>query len=125
MATNFKLKNKEIMNRIGSHWGIRTNTEILEKWGMHPHSLSNWNKTGIPEGILALFSIKENVNYDWLVDGIGEKDRLSIPMPHLIAEPSLIYGKLEDKICKSFNKIPDNKKDEACREIVSVIVGYY
>ncbi|CAA6806447.1 MAG: Unknown protein [uncultured Sulfurovum sp.] len=126
-----KEKNKEIFNRLKSHFKVRFDKEVLEKWGKNTKSMNNWRKSGIPENELSLLALKENVNYDWLIDGVGEKDKLVIPTPHLagmVEENGTQYKKRdarEENLCKVFSKVPKDKKEEAYHKAMEVMFKYY
>jgi phage repressor protein C with HTH and peptisase S24 domain len=63
-----------ILFRLKTHFQVRTNSELAQKIGTTLKAISNWvERRKIPTKKLYEIASKENISYDWLMTGKGEK----------------------------------------------------
>ncbi|MDR2099929.1 MAG: helix-turn-helix domain-containing protein [Campylobacteraceae bacterium] len=64
-----------IILRLKYHFGIKKNFELAEKIGVKGRTVDTWvNRKKIPEKILYEIANKENISYEWLTTGKGNKE---------------------------------------------------
>lgn len=84
----------EIVDRIRSLKGLRTDAEVASALDMTTTALSNHKtRRSIPYEALSTFCDKEKVSLDWLLTGEGEIKRGERgERPHIAAEPAVAYN---------------------------------
>jgi hypothetical protein len=66
----------EIIERLKHGYGYKTDAEVASVLGLSRANLSNYKKSGtIPYEALSSFSEQKNSSLDWLLFGVGTKQR--------------------------------------------------
>jgi hypothetical protein len=63
-----------ILERLKAHFGVSTDKQLAPKLGVGETTVPQWRKRGfIPEKKLYEIANKQNLSFEWLVDGMGVK----------------------------------------------------
>ncbi|MDR0666310.1 MAG: helix-turn-helix domain-containing protein [Campylobacteraceae bacterium] len=66
---------KDILERLMSHYKVGTYVELAKKIGVVETTISQWKqREKIPKRNLYRIANKENISYEWLINGEGTKE---------------------------------------------------
>ncbi len=91
--SNKKFNISDIIKRIKSEMGLKTDSEVANLLGMQRTTLAERKRqNSVPYKEIVMFSDKENFNLSWLLYGEGAKYQGEKTMPGIVKESPAVYS---------------------------------